>query len=377
MRHALALGVLASFSLAGCMQDQDTPSTSQAPAATAMVALGEALFNDSSLSSNGTQACASCHDRKRAFTDPRNDPALPGAIPVSPGAEAGHFGVRNAPTLTYAALTPALSGTLEDGELQWIGGLFLDGRVDSLEEQAEKPFTNPDEMANADEAAVIAKLRTGSNATAFKQVFGAGALDAGKEAEAFKQITQAIAAFERTPQFAPFSSKFDHYLNGKASLSKLEAEGMALFVRADKGNCAACHPMNRGPKGEPPVFTDFTYDNLGVPQLQDARFQVAGGDRGLPGNGKVGSNPALEGKFRVSTLRNVALTAPYFHNGAFNTLKEVVEFYNTRDTDPARWGPAEVPDSVNHDELGDLKLNDHEVDAIVAFLNTLTDGYQP
>lgn len=362
--------------LAGCLQDQPASAGADngglpAPAPAAVAALGEQLFNDATLSSSGTQACASCHDAATGFSDPDN------ALPVSAGAVAGLFGTRNTPTASYAAFVPPLGATLEDGEVLWLGGLFHDGRVDTLEQQAQKPFLNPVEMNNASPAAVVARLRTSPVAASFVAVYGADALDPGQEALAFERIAAAIAAFERTPAFAPFNSRFDDYLAGRGTLSPQELEGMAVFVRADKGNCAACHSIARGPNGEPPLFTDFTYDNLGVPRHPDTAFFAAdfvddGLAATLVARGEPGAE-ALRGKFRVPTLRNVARTAPYMHNGVFGSLREVVEFYNTRDTAPGRWGATEVPATVNHDELGSLGLSDRDIDALVAFLNTLSD----
>lgn len=379
MRKLLLLSLLIGPLLVGCMQDQKSPQpTPDAPASTELSSLGQALFEDTTLSANtdhsgpGNQSCASCHDKNQAFTDPDQ------TLPVSKGAVSGQFGTRNTPTAMYAAFVPSLNAQLEDGEVLWVGGLFLDGRVNTLEEQAQKPFLNPREMNNDSVTELINRLRASPNANRFRQVFGADALDPGQEEQAFMQLAQAIAAFERTPAFSPFSSKFDAYLTGRAQLSSFEQEGMSLFIRADKGNCAACHVMTRGPQGEPPLFTDFTFDNLGVPRHPDRQLFAADFvDEGIAPTlntlGKDGA--AMRGKFKVATLRNIAKTAPYMHNGVFSDLRQVVEFYSTRDTDTQRWGETEVPETVNHDELGNLKLNDREIDAIVAFMNTLSDGY--
>jgi cytochrome c peroxidase len=208
-----------------------------------------------------------------------------------------------------------------------------------------------------------------------------------------REITQ------RTPQFAPFTSKYDAYLAGKAKLTKQEMRGLRLFEREDKGNCAACHPSKPGPRGEPPLFTDFSYDNLGVPRNPDnpfyklsAKFNPAGElfvDRGL---GAALNKQSEDGKFKVPTLRNIALTGPYMHNGYFRPLEGVTAFYNDRDVRPLCgsnrvseaealkqkcWPAPEAISNVNKDELGDLKLTRREVADIVAFMKTLTDGWQP
>lgn len=372
MRATRLLPLLIPALLAGCVDDQSAAPAAQT-ASIDLVSLGKDLFEDTRLSSNGNQACSSCHSPSLAFTDPDN------TLPVSEGSVPGLFGHRNTPTIAYGAFIPPLHQEFAEGDMLWIGGLFLDGRENTLEDQAHRPFFNPVEMNNTDSSGnpdvvgLINRLRASPNAIAFLSVFGADALDPGKENTALDQMTQALAAFQRTPAFSPFNSRFDQHLQGKATLTMQEQEGMALFVRTDKGNCAACHVMSRGSAGEPPVFTDFSYDNLGVPVNADTRFFAPGfADPGLAANARV-NDPALNGKFRVPTLRNIEKTAPYMHNGVFTDLRTVVEFYNTRDTDPQRWGDTEYPDTVNHSELGDLKLSDREIDAIVAFMKTLTD----
>lgn len=179
-----------------------------------------------------------------------------------------------------------------------------------------------------------------------------------------------------------FDSKYDYFLKGKAQLSEQEIRGMGLFVSERKGNCAACHPSAPAPDGTPPLFTDFTYDNLGVPGNPENPYYTLSRDLNPDGFDYVDlglaltvNDPAENGKFRVPTLRNVALTPPYMHNGVFKTLYQVVAFYNTRDVGP--WPPPEVAENVNDEELGDLGLTNQEIEDIVAFLNTLTDGWEP
>lgn len=202
--------------------------------------------------------------------------------------------------------------------------------------------------------------------------------------EVIKNISIAIAAYESSNEFAQFSSKYDYWLQGKASLTYLELIGFAVFERIDKGNCAACHTLKKAHKDDNPLFTDFTYDNIGVPSNPnnpfytiDKRYNPQGAtyiDYGL------GKSPRMKdakylGMFKVPTLRNIELTSPYMHNGVFKTLKEVVEFYNSRDLE-SKWGKPEVPFNVNHKELGDLQLTEIDIDALVAFMLTLTDGYK-
>lgn len=239
-----------------------------------------------------------------------------------------------------------------------------------MKEQAKAPFLNPDEMNSPDEQSVINKIKTARYASLFKQVFGEQILNDSKKA--YDKVAQAIASFENTANFNRFSSKYDYFLAGRVALSKLEQKGLDLFEDEDKGNCAACH-TSKTEGGSQPLFTDYTYDNLGTPSNPEI-LALKGADFVDVGLGEtVGSEE--NGKFKVPSLRNIAKTAPYMHNGVFTDLKEVVDFYNTRDTDD-KWATPEVAENVNTDELGDLELADEEVDAIVAFMQTLTDGYQ-
>ena len=334
-----------------------------------MQSLGHKIFFDTNLSNPPGQACSSCHDPKTAFTDPILD------LPVSRGAVKGKTGTINAPTVMYTAFIPAFHFNPE--ESLFVGGEFLDGRESTLEAQAKKPFLNPDEMNNPDKASVIEKVRNASYADEFKLVFGQDALD--DIDKAYDNVTAALASFERSALLSPFTSKYDYYLAGMIELSEQEKRGLQLFEAENKGNCAACHP-SKPVEGRPPLFTDFTYDNLGVPSNQKI-LEIKGADFvdiGLGKTVKDNSNAepgADNGKFKVSSLRNVAKTAPYMHNGVFTSLKEVVDFYNTRDTD-GKWAKPEIAATMNTEELGNLGLSDQEVDDIVAFLRTLSDGYE-
>ena len=332
--------------------------------------LGKQLFFDQSLSTPPGQACAACHAPEVAFADPDTD------LPVSRGARPGRYGNRNDMTIAYSALVPPLHRDPEDGT--WVGGLFWDGRADSLAEQAQGPPLNPLEMANPDIATIAEKLRAVSYVGLFADVYGSAALD--DPSLAFAHMADALAAYERTAEVSPFSSKYDRWLRGDAPLSDQELRGLDLFEAEDKGNCAACHPNRPAEDGSPPVFTDFTYDNLGVPRNPENPFYTlpaalnpegfAFVDRGL---GETLEDPTQNGTFRVPTLRNVAITPPYMHNGVFKTLFSVVAFYNTRDR--GTWPPPEVSENVNREELGDLGLTNQELEDLVAFLRTLTDTW--
>jgi cytochrome c peroxidase len=193
-------------------------------------------------------------------------------------------------------------------------------------------------------------------------------------------MAKAIAEYERSYELNQFSSKYDAYLRGEARLTPEEERGLRVFEDPGRGNCAACHPSRPGEDGTPPLFTDHTYDNLGVPPNPENPFYylsaqlnpdgTAWVDRGL---GAVVKNSDYDGMFRVPTLRNVGLTPPYMHNGIFKTLREVVLFYSTRDIGP--WPEPEVKHGVNTAELGNLGLTQQEIDDLVAFMHTLTDGY--
>ena len=358
-------------------------------AASPKARLGKLLFEDATLSSPPGQACASCHAGVTGFADPRRH------APTSSGAREGLFGDRNTPALAYMTSSPA--PRYDRDEASWVGGFFWDGRAGTLEEQAKGPFLNPVEMAAAGPAEIVGKVRAARYAPLFREVFGADALD--DPTRAFDRIAEAIAAYERTPVFAPYTSKYDAWLARRATLTPAERRGLDVFVRKDKGNCEACHPVSRRPDGRGGLGTDHTYDNLGVPANPDnpfyrlaAAFNPAGErmvDRGL---GDVVRQPPEYGKFKVPTVRNVEVTAPYMHNGYFATLRGVVEFYNSRDAWPrceeARvteaealhrrcWPRPEMVANVNVEELGRLRLTPREVDDLVAFMLTLTDGWRP
>jgi cytochrome c peroxidase len=388
LKKTLIAGALASAVILPVLGDRESaPGNVDREAAKAE--LGQALFFDPSLSSPPGQSCATCHDDAAAFTDPDR------TLPVSKGVIPGRVGNRNAPTAMYAAFSPRFH--YDESEGLYVGGQFLDGRAATLEEQAKGPFLNPLEMANGDSRTVVENVRQAAYRDRFEAVFGPGALDDTEAA--YHRIASAIAAFERSRRFSPFTSKYDAWLLGKAQLTEQEMRGLRLFEAEDKGNCAACHPSQPGPKGEPPLFTDFTYDNLGVPRNPENPFyslpadlNPAGRkwvDRGL---GAVVNKASEDGKFKVPTLRNIELTAPYMHNGYFRTLRGTVVFYNDRDRKTrcdsdwvsegealrkGCWPEPEVAANVNDEELGDLGLTDAEIDDIVAFMRTLNDGWMP
>lgn len=342
---------------------------------------GKKLFNDKSLSKDGTQSCASCHDSQHAFINTRVnqtsvDTTTPGA--VSLGQDDLSLGDINTPSVTYAAFLPDFH--YDNEERLFKGGMFLNGRSIDLTAQAKEPFLNPVEMQNTKEA-VVATVQAKHPET-MKSIFGINIFDSTEAA--FDAIASSIAAFEKTKEFASFDSKFDKVLQGKASFTIQEQQGHDLFIAEDKGNCAACHPVpDRESSKIESVFTDFSYDNLGIPKNKLVRSlnkkETNFVDNGLFDNPEV-SDIELKGAFRVSSLRNVAVTAPYMHNGVFRDLATVVHFYNSRDVSGAinpetqsSWAASEIDSTKNTEELGDLGLSNEEINAIVAFMKTLTD----
>jgi len=367
--------LLAVLAIAGCEgpepSAEGTSAVAQEVSLTPKESLGKLLFFDPMLSTPPGQACSHCHSPSAGFGNPNQQ------LPVSRGVHPDRYGNRNDMTASYAAFIPPLS--FDESEGLWVGGLFWDGRAASLAEQAKGPPLNPLEMANPDAEAVVAAIREAHYRDRFLEVYGEEALTDAEEA--FEDMADAIAAYEMSSELSPFNSKYDLYLAGEVQLSDGELYGLSLFEDEEKGNCAACHPSRPGPDGSPPLFTDYTYDNLGTPKnpenpfyLLPSEFNPDGVDFVDLGLGPVVGDAEFNGFFRVPTLRNVAATPPYMHNGVFHSLYQAVSFYNSRDVGP--WPAPEVATDVNRDELGDLGLTPREMEGIVAFLKTLTDGYQ-
>jgi cytochrome c peroxidase len=393
--------------------------TSAKPGLTPLERLGRELYFDEDLSEPAGQSCASCHDPEFGFVDPDAD------LPVSEGVIAGLFGGRNSPASAYAMYAPSFYFDTVEG--LYIGGQFWDGRAtgavlgDPLADQAVGPFLNPVEMANESKEQVINDVAASDYAKLFEKVWGKGSLEDVETA--YNQVGLSIAAFERTWLFGQFSSRYDAYLEaclckggtpddcakgvgdvaqavGKKIFSRKEWHGLQLFMNDINNNdgvldtgegamCVLCHvadwtaaadyalpvqvPAWAPPGMVPPVFTDFTFDNLGVPQNTEYPLDPnAPPDLGL---GAVVGDAEENGKFKVMTLRNIGLTAPFAHNGYFETLKEITHFYNTRDVVSEGWPLPEYPDTVNFEELGNLGLSDKDENALVAFMNTLNDRY--
>jgi len=437
-----ATGFTAVISVAACGGGVPPTPPAAAEALSPAAEAGKALFSDVTLSASGRQSCATCHVAARAFTaDPATDHGLP--VPLG-GVNMDQTGFRNASSLAYASFTPGFS--IASGPT---GGFFRDGRASSLAAQAQQPFLTSFEMANHDAAEVVGRLLKSASLQKFILAFGDAAQ--GDAETALQDMGLAIAAYEtEDADFHPFSSKFDYWLQGSAQLSAQEQRGLTLFNDPAKGNCTACHPSQRQGYSSHALFTDFTFDNIGVPRnwaipangrgsagavdAVPAGAEYAYYDLGLcgpfaPAAFDVNARPvfaattSLCGLFKVPTLRNIAITAPYFHNGVFSTLRQVLEWYVTRDINnnaannpnPVAAGPGGnpyravgtfytaangTPDLYEYNDLPaayDANVNigevpytpptfgggqaptlaADEIDDIVAFLCTLTDGYDP
>lgn len=347
------------------------------PDSQARVRLGEALFFDVDLSRQRTQSCATCHDPAHGFADPRGGP-------VSLGDDGVSRGVRNAPSVGYAGYAPAF-GT--DAKGNPVGGQFWDGRAATLAEQAGQPLLNPVEMAMPDKASVVARVKEKpAYVDAFRAAFGPDVFD--EDARAFAALEQALAAYEQSPAVSPFDSRYDRFLRGTLALTPQEELGRVLFFSSQFTNCGQCHKLSpTGGEGE--TFSNYRFHNIGTPANPELAVPT---DRGLAARadmkrrskGKVVSARAQDGQFKVPSLRNVAVTGPYMHNGVFKDLRTVILFYNKynsaapgRQINPetgAAWAPPEVAGTLSLKELeSGPALDDRRIDALVAFLKTLTD----
>ena len=370
------------------------------PALTPIEQLGKSLFFDQNLSLNSNQSCAACHGPEAGWTGP--DTAINVHGGVYEGSIPGAFGDRKPPSAAYATLSPILH---MDKKGLFVGGNFWDGRATGemlgspAAEQAKGPFLNPKEQAIPDAATLVGKVCAASYGDQFRGIWGADICNSGNVARAYNAIGYSIAAYEGSPEVNAFTSKYDYALKDQAKLSKQERLGFALFQ--GKGKCRLCHSST----GTQPLFTDFAYDNLGIPTnpenpayLADPTFV----DPGLGGflasrNDYKAFAAANMGKHKIPTLRNVDLrpstdvVKAYGHNGYFKSLLGIVHFYNTRDvldrcpgpyTEAQAltancWPAPEVTANMNTAEMGNLGLTPAEEEAIVAFLTTLSDGYKP
>lgn len=345
----------------------------------ALAQFGRLVYFDTNFSAQRTLSCASCHNPATAFAD-RRENALHGAVSI--GDDGVSLGDRNTPSITYAALQPDFRRD-ESGE--YVGGHFYDGRAATLEAQAREPFTNPAEMGLPDADAVVQRLLENEEYTSTMSALFGPAVFSTTEA-AFDAVTRSLAAFQRSTEFSTFDSRYDRYLRGEYTLSATEELGRVLFY-SQLFNCHSCHLIDTRETFERETFTTFKYHNIGVPVNAAVRThnKLAAGyrDEGLRANPLVGDE-SQAGKFKVPSLRNVAVTPPYMHNGVFRELETVILFYNKytlanseSQVNPETgrpWGPPEVPGTIELDLLRQGQpISPLHVSALRAFLETLTD----
>jgi cytochrome c peroxidase len=393
----------------------------------AVAQLGAKLFSDPGLSGSGRLSCANCHSPAHAYGPAASGPVMLG------GPDLHTPGVRAVPSLRYLYRQPAFSiGPDASGDNDQVaslaqqavraagharmlktaqspqaaaanlvpqGGLFWDGRADTLEEQSKGPLYNPLEM-DGTAPRVLARLESAPYARDFVRLFGAGIFENPRLAA--DEATFAIARYQiENPDFHPFTSKFDAWLRGKARFTPAQLRGYRLFNDPQRGNCAACHLDEPTADGLPPLFTDFQYEALGaprnpaIPANRDPRYD----DLGIcgPYRSDLRSQTQYCGMFLTPTLRNVATRHVFFHNGVFQSLERVLDFYVDRDLHSERFYPRDAAGRVlRYDDLparyranldtSDAPFNRHPGDPpaltrtqirdVLAFLDTLTDGYR-
>ena len=380
--HLQSFGLLAAF-LVLCAFAVGWQLIASVQKLSPLAELGREIFNDPGLSASGKQSCATCHVAEYGHASSRGI--------EKGGTDMLLSGTRNVPSIRYLQSRLGLS---LDAEGKASGGFFWDGRAHSLQAQALEPFLNPREMANLDAKAVVSKLSQSHYAGKFAQQFGE--LIWQRPEDAFQAVGAALAAYEtEDTDFHRYDSVFDQVMQGKAKFNAQQQRGWELFKDPEKGNCAACHTAQAALDGSPPLFTDNSYDNLGVPGSSPARAQSthSSDDNGVclhPLVHKLANAKHLCGAFKVPGLRNVSVRAAFFHNGVLTDLREVIAFYATRDTDPKRWYgtsaalggvPLALRPNVNRDEApygqkpgGQPRLSEQDIDDILAFLYTLTDA---
>ncbi|MEY3200679.1 MAG: hypothetical protein RIR70_229 [Pseudomonadota bacterium] len=391
----MTLSWVVSVSLTACGGEATPPrevgltATAQAAAqvmnlSAERVAIGKQIFEDPSLSASGKLACASCHIAARAHAD-----ASGGFLPLG-GPNMDAQGLRSSPTTHYLFANTAFRFVGNEP----FGGFTWDGRADSLITQAGGPFFDAAEMANADLSELMGRVRNAGWFADFMSTYQV-AMSASDQT-IFEAVKTALATYELgDSDYQLFNSKFDRVQEGTATFTEQELRGLAYFNDPAKGNCAACHTSSQGSDGAKPLFTNFGYYALGVPRnLSQRTADPQFFDLGLcgPNRKDLASRSDLCGKFKTPTLRNVELTAPYFHNAAINDLTDAVRFHVSRDTSASRWYPTVSGVVQSYNDLpvqyhGNLTrtapfdrnaselpaLSEDEISDVVAFLKTLTD----
>jgi cytochrome c peroxidase len=375
-----------------------TPSRESAPSSpdsglsdnTGRVNLGRAIFFDTNLSVPPGTSCASCHDPTKAFAGNHGS-----RLGVALGSRPDHFAKRNTPSVLYLRFVRKFHLHWEEDAplVDAYGGFFWDGRTDSIVELVKQPLFNPDEMNGGNPERIAEVMASSAYAADFEKAFGA--VFSNPEV-ALKGLSEAVNAYLLSPEMSPFSSKYDDFIRGRAALTEVEARGLKLFRDSAKGGCSACHKLNdRSPDPSASLFTDYGFDAVAVPRnralpaTRDPNYF----DLGLcerAGDDYKAQTKEFCGRFRAPSLRNVAVRTSFMHNGAFSSLRDVVAFYATRATNPKRWYksgvvfddlPEKYRQNVNVDKAPYNRhegqtppLDDAEIDALVAFLGTLTDA---
>jgi cytochrome c peroxidase len=364
------------------------------PTVPAMTALGRKLFFAPELSASGKLSCAGCHEPKRAFGPPP-------IVPLDQKGDRALAGFRAVPSLRYLQVVPSFQEHYAepdgDGSDQGpAGGFTWDGRAQTKHDQARIPLFSALEMANGSEAELVTRLRGSRLAADLRATYGDNVLDTPELG--MKAVLRALEVFQQSPtELYPYDSKYDAVLRQRVQLSPQEAHGLMLFNDPKKGNCASCHP-SQSKEGAFPAFTDHGFVALGVPRNRAiaANADPTFFDLGLCGplRKDLEQRSDLCGLFRAPSLRNVATRKRFFHNGAIKSLRDAVRFYVERDTHPERWYGKDASGHVTaYDDLPPRyqkqlnreapfgaqekpALSDGEIDDVVAFLGTLTDGYR-
>lgn len=424
-----ACGGSVSSSAATTTSSSPTTTPTVQPAALSLSAqVGKKIFFDKNLSGSGSMSCATCHDPNYAYGPPN------GLAVQFGGTDLLESGVRAVPSLRYKDFTPPYADLLDNPDGISApgpgGGFTWDGQANTLAEQAQIPLLSSFEMENSSIGAVVTKLQTASYAVLFQQAFGSNAF--ADTNAAFNNALAALQAFQlEDTSFHPYSSKYDLYAGNKigGTLTPAEIRGMDVFTDPNTGNCASCHYQGAGLNGSVALFTDFSYEAIGVPRNSSipANGNASYDDMGICGPSRTdhlpsapGAPDAFCGMFKTPTLRNVATRSVFFHNGVMHSLEQVIRWYNTRDTNPEIWYPTvggtplatpnqnfptyglittqytggtvqkfnDLPASYvgNIDPQmpldgraagSPLPLTEQNIADLICFLNTLTDGYQP
>ncbi len=386
MKNNFKIFVLIAFSLLaliGCNLNQMDAQTQKAHIQKE-INLGQQLFFDTLLSKNSTQSCSTCHNPEHGFVDNRNN-GVNGA--GSLGDDGKSIGDRNAPTATYAMFSPKFHFDSKKGE--YIGGQFYDGREQTLKDQAGGPPTNPVEMGIPSKDFMAKRLENDKNYNKeFKELYGKDIFK--NPIKTYEMMTQAIGAFETTKEFAAFDSKYDRYLKDEYNLTVLEDLGRTLFFSNNNNNCASCHVLKKE-DAEKETFTNYEYHNIGVPQnimlmaknVVDPQTFIDHGLLQNPEVKKLKNAQDFDGKIKVPTLRNIAITSPYMHNGVFSDLTTVVKFYDKYVNKEQLINPethkvwAEPEVAIGKEDMKLLTnakaLSERKIKALVAFMKILTD----